>query len=186
MFLGCGSPSGSTGQEKTGLKRTGDKSREGPSHGERGCTVRTRACAPGSHDGAGGGFAAVGENPPTESGVSTERSVVAALAWPRSMAAWKGERWTGRGRLSGSGSGGGGLLYARCLCFPLRDHAPPGCHLRAVSGLSSKPGRLVQSWGQVGSCRPRVDVGKRRKPGLRFIPKGTRELSSCHQNTVLS
>lgn len=111
---------------------------------------------------------------------------MAALAWPRSMAAWKGERWTGRGRLSGSGSGGGGLLHSRCLCVPLRDHAPPGCHLRSVSGLSSKPGRLVQSWGQVGSCRSRVDLGKRRKPRLRFIAKGTRELSSCHQNIALS
>lgn len=40
--------------------------------------------------------------------------------------------------------------------------------------------------GQVGSCRSRVDVGKRQKLRLRFMHKGTRELSSCHQSTVLS
>lgn len=44
----------------------------------------------------------------------------------------------------------------------------------------------MQSWGQVGSCGSRVDMGKWRKPRFRFMPKGTRELSSCHQSTILS
>lgn len=140
------------GRKRVGWKEPEIRAGRGPAMA-RGGTVRTCACAPWSHDGVGGGFAAVGENPPTESRVATERSVVAALAWPRCMAAWKGERWTGRGRLSGSGSGGGGLLHARCLCVPLRDHAPPAATFAPSQGSRLTLGDLCRAgvrWEVVG------------------------------------
>lgn len=87
---------------------------------------------------------------------------------------------------SGSGgSGGGDPHHTRCLCAPRCHHAPP-CHHLSATGLLCQSRELCGAGGQVGSCGSRVDVGKRWKPRLRFMLQGKRELSSCHQSTVLS